>query len=63
MVTPEIWKPPMNTARLRRKLVLIVWGRLVTCGGLAIRLQEFRIHNRADCQSAAGYQPAPQLSM
>jgi len=27
----------MNTGRLRRKLVLIVWGRLVTCGGLVIR--------------------------
>jgi hypothetical protein len=49
-----------DTERLRRTLMLIMWGRLVTCGGLLIRLQEFRIHDWADCQSVAGCQPAPQ---
>jgi hypothetical protein len=36
---------------------LIVWGRLVTCGGLVIRLVLNRKIIGADYQSAAGYQP------
>src|SRR5260370_40387767 len=34
-----------------------VWGRLVTCGGLVIRLLLNKKYRRADYQSAAGYQP------
>src|SRR5471030_1727090 len=46
--------PPIITAAL--------WGRLLTCGGLAIRRVESCARSRqADCQSAAGYQPAPQI--
>jgi len=36
-----------------------LWGRLVTCGRLAIGPIIFLIQNKADYQSAAGYQPAP----
>jgi hypothetical protein len=36
---------------------LIVWGRLITCGGLVIRLVLNRKIVGADYQSAAGYQP------
>src|SRR6266567_3868177 len=39
---------------------LIMWGRLVTCSGLVIRLVLNRNIRRADFQSAAGFQPALQ---
>jgi len=39
--------------------IQILWGRLVTCGRLAIGRIIFLIQNKADYQSAAGYQPAP----
>jgi hypothetical protein len=39
--------------------ILILWGRLVTCGRLAIGPIIFLIPNKADYQSAEGYQPAP----
>src|SRR5580658_10901104 len=37
-----------------------MWGRLVTCGGLSIR-QLSASAEKADCQSAAGCHPAPQV--
>jgi hypothetical protein len=52
------------TGRLRRNWLLIVWGGLVTCGGLVIRLvldAEFTygpIANRPQVINC--YQPAPQ---
>jgi hypothetical protein len=41
-------------------LALIMWGRMASCGGLAIRLGPVLNNLKADCQSAAGYQPASQ---
>ena|SRR5258708_2038913 len=37
-----------------------VWGRLITCGRLEIGLYNFPLHDQADYQSAAGYQPGYQ---
>jgi hypothetical protein len=37
-----------------------MWGRLVTCGRLAIGPIMNSEFLKADYQSAAGYQPAPQ---
>jgi hypothetical protein len=39
--------------------VLMMGGRLVTCGGLVIRLSVNKKYRWADYQSAAVYQPAP----
>src|SRR5216684_7055832 len=41
-----------------------MWGRLVTCGRLAIGLPKLsRNQQQADFQSAAGYHPAPQTKV
>jgi len=40
-----------------------MWGRLVTCGGLIIRLYNDAPQRQADYQSAAGCQPAPQVGV
>ncbi len=38
-----------------------MWGRMASCRGLVIRLVLAPELLTADCQSTAGYQPAPQL--
>src|ERR1019366_4059632 len=37
-----------------------MWGRLATCAAVGYRRRSTAKAAGADCQSAAGYQPAPQ---
>jgi hypothetical protein len=49
-----------NQAQHRQEcLRLFLWGRLATCGRLAIGPSDEAFQEEADYQSAAGYQPAP----